>query len=510
MDQQGKNRVGDLLSQVSTEAARKTQLDVRLHFVPINVKALERALSGKITFTSEELREAYEVALKAIDQPLTDAELRILPSDPAKRKREEQRILEERANKLNSFVFNYEDLRSRLVKFIVARHKNHVVIVGKNFTNNGRVLTAEELRTLTPCVVYEGTKADSNIIGALYGGYRATQSGLFTPFLNTEIKRFIDTKIYADDPGFSPGFDVGHILGDSRLTQTALGQKILNVYEKIDSLLKEGELSGSQAVTIRQKVDGVFNELKSRSSYGKDIEATLTQDTRGALLAVDALIVIVQERVENQKFYGSLIEGRLGGLLGRMFTSLGFSKSLKEVFETRVRDMLQFGKVKHKGTRKTPVKVIIAGKKNAGPVKVKTSKDTGTQSTVSPKKRLPTAVRSSTIPADFMLDLLSIQNIINNGLSEVIKRNMGDGSRKDILNLRTGRFADSAKVIRMTESRQGAITAFYTYMKNPYATFSTGGRQQFPRTRDPKLLVTKSIRELVQAQVANRLRAVAV
>jgi hypothetical protein len=109
-----------------------------------------------------------------------------------------------------------------------------------------------------------------------------------------------------------------------------------------------------------------------------------------------------------------------------------------------------------------------------------------------------------------MLDLLSIQNIINNGLSEVIKRNMGDGSRKDILNLRTGRFADSAKVIRMTESRQGAITAFYTYMKNPYATFSTGGRQQFPRTRDPKLLVTKSIRELVQAQVANRLRAVAV
>jgi hypothetical protein len=225
---------------------------------------------------------------------------------------------------------------------------------------------------------------------------------------------------------------------------------------------------------------------------------------------VDALIVIVQERVENQKFYGSLIEGRLGGLLGRMFTSLGFSKSLKEVFETRVRDVLQFGKVKHKGTRKTPVKVIIAGKKNAGPVKVKTSKDTGTQSTVSPKKRLPTAVRSSTIPADFMLDLLSIQNIINNGLSEVIKRNMGDGSRKDILNLRTGRFADSAKVIRMTESRQGAITAFYTYMKNPYATFSTGGRQQFPRTRDPKLLVTKSIRELVQAQVANRLRAVAV
>lgn len=107
------------------------------------------------------------------------------------------------------------------------------------------------------------------------------------------------------------------------------------------------------------------------------------------------------------------------------------------------------------------------------------------------------------------LDLLSLQNLINQHLQSAISANMGDGNNKDVLNYRTGRLAGSAKVETMTESRAGMITAFYSYMKNPYATFSAGGRQQNPRSRDPKLLIAKSIREIAQQQVANRLRAVA-
>lgn len=106
--------------------------------------------------------------------------------------------------------------------------------------------------------------------------------------------------------------------------------------------------------------------------------------------------------------------------------------------------------------------------------------------------------------------LTSLQNLINRQLQDVISANMGDGDRRNILNYRTGRLAASAKVERMSESRQGMITAFYSYMKNPYATFSEGGRQQYPKTRDPKLLISKSIREIAATQVANRLRAVVV
>ena len=108
------------------------------------------------------------------------------------------------------------------------------------------------------------------------------------------------------------------------------------------------------------------------------------------------------------------------------------------------------------------------------------------------------------------LNLISLQNLINRQLQDVISANMGDGSSRNVLNYRTGRLASSAKVEYMSESRAGMITAFYTYMKNPYATFSEGGRQQNPRSRDPKLLISKSIREIAETQVSNRLRAVLV
>ena len=84
---------------------------------------------------------------------------------------------------------------------------------------------------------------------------------------------------------------------------------------------------------------------------------------------------------------------------------------------------------------------------------------------------------------------------------------MGDGSSKRILNYRTGRFAASAIVETMSQSRQGMITAFYSYMKNPYQTFEPGFKQGSPKTRDPKLLISQSIREIAAIRVGNQLRA---
>jgi hypothetical protein len=104
--------------------------------------------------------------------------------------------------------------------------------------------------------------------------------------------------------------------------------------------------------------------------------------------------------------------------------------------------------------------------------------------------------------------LLSLTNLINSQLQDVISANMGDGSAKNVLNYRTGRFASTVKAEHATMSREGMITVFYSYMKNPYATFSNGGRQSSPRTRDPKLLISKSIREIAAQAVANNLRAV--
>lgn len=104
--------------------------------------------------------------------------------------------------------------------------------------------------------------------------------------------------------------------------------------------------------------------------------------------------------------------------------------------------------------------------------------------------------------------LAGLQQILDTSLAEKIRQNMGTGASTNILNYRTGRLAESAKVERLSQGRSGMLTAYYTYMKYPYATFSEGGVQQYPKTRDPKLLITKSIKELMSAKVAARMRAV--
>ena len=124
------------------------------------------------------------------------------------------------------------------------------------------------------------------------------------------------------------------------------------------------------------------------------------------------------------------------------------------------------------------------------------------------KKQVQVRASQAAIAKVSVINLPMLMMQINSNLHDQIKRNMGTGNRRDVLNYRTGRFAESAKVERLSESRQGMITAFYSYMKNPYATFSRGGRQERPFSRDPKLLISKSIRELAGSMVANRMRAV--
>ncbi len=98
--------------------------------------------------------------------------------------------------------------------------------------------------------------------------------------------------------------------------------------------------------------------------------------------------------------------------------------------------------------------------------------------------------------------------LINARLPEQIKKNMGTGTSERLLNYRSGRLAESAHGEKITTSRDGLISVFYDYMRHPYATFSEGGRQSSPASRDPKLLISKSIREIGATLVANKMRAV--
>ena len=180
----------------------------------------------------------------------------------------------------------------------------------------------------------------------------------------------------------------------------------------------------------------------------------------------------------------------------RIITDLETSKSIKTFLSESVMQGIRTGKdSKYDSTTQIPVITPVSKLK----LDVKQKPETKSAS-------LPT-IRGA--PKNTP-SLISLQGLLNAKLQESIKQNMGTGSRRDVLNYRSGRFAQSAQVEKLTVSREGMITAFYTYMKYPYATFSEGGRQQYPRSRDPKLLIARSIREIAGKAVANRLRAVVI
>lgn len=124
-------------------------------------------------------------------------------------------------------------------------------------------------------------------------------------------------------------------------------------------------------------------------------------------------------------------------------------------------------------------------------------------------KRLKAKVASLRAGPKIDLPILSrLQPILEGSIRDQVEKNMGTGNSTKVLNYRTGRFADSVKIERLTQSRAGMVTVFYSYMKNPYSTFSEGGRQQYPKSRDPKLLISKSIREIAAKEAYTNLRSV--
>lgn len=184
------------------------------------------------------------------------------------------------------------------------------------------------------------------------------------------------------------------------------------------------------------------------------------------------------------------------------FPALSASPNILEFIEDSIRATIKGEKpISVKSKNSTRVKKVSLPKQSAPTTKLASGGKISTKKVGLPPKATPP---SGGLPAS----LSSLQLLFNNNLREYIVKNMGTGNSKRVLNYRTGRFADSVKIERLSANREGAITAFYSYMRNPYATFSEGGAQQYPKTRDPKLLISKSIRELAAKNAYNILRSI--
>ena len=73
------------------------------------------------------------------------------------------------------------------------------------------------------------------------------------------------------------------------------------------------------------------------------------------------------------------------------------------------------------------------------------------------------------------------------------------------LNLRTGRFAGSVRVVDVITTAKGFPSFGYTYQRNPYEVFeATSGTRFSSVERDPRTLIDTSIREIASELAIGR------
>ena len=72
------------------------------------------------------------------------------------------------------------------------------------------------------------------------------------------------------------------------------------------------------------------------------------------------------------------------------------------------------------------------------------------------------------------------------------------------LQSRTGRFSNSVQLLSLLDG-QSTVVAKYTYLLSPYATFENTGKKRWPLAYNPKNLIAKSIRNLAQGRIQQKL-----
>lgn len=395
-------------------------------------------------------------------------------------------------------AYTVSDLRQDIIKYL-KKHSSGIIITptpeGFVIFPNTPISTTELRRHASTGVLIQ---ENGQIKGVLYSRFVAARDNLFTQFLNTELRSKFVNKL-----------DVGHVVFQKteELGSSPQALKAVQAYTRVLNASREflPVATRTQANVLNRLLTNMQKQISNfevHTTYSKKIENSLSKNFSYSLLSIKANIVIIQDQKENRhdftphekEYKDRLIEVFIEYAPGQKF-----SRSLLEEIEYRVASAL-------KGKKATNTSRVI---KESSSIK-------GTPKAARPRTSSPGTVPTAKVinlETKRAIGLPRLLALLNNHLQDVVSANMQDpddydkGSRK-LLTYRTGRFAESVKVERLSASREGAITAFYSYMKNPYATFSAGGRQQNPRSRDPKSLISRSIREIAAKYVAEQMRAV--
>lgn len=286
-------------------------------------------------------------------------------------------------------------------------------------------------------------------------------------------------------------FDIGH-------TSAAESENLTSPLEEKILATREFAIATGNTMVVKAAEKYLQQLYNIQADFSYSFKNVSQEDVQRAQRTLGKGYVVLT-------LHGSKLNNRFSNEEARIFSELVAEVALKlpsakgsnsiiEDLASNFADIIEFGKVVNKSSH-----TEHKGKKTVDLAKKVTANST----------LLKVTSKAKNI-ANKPISLASLQAIINSKLGERIADNMGTGQRRDILNFRSGRFASTVDVERMSASREGMITAFYRYMKYPYATFEPGGQQGLPKSRDPKLLISKSIREIASSIVGNRMRAVSI
>lgn len=256
-----------------------------------------------------------------------------------------------------------------------------------------------------------------------------------------------------------------------------------------------------------QEANIVDSNKKKHISVLRDISVNYNKlITKSGNLKADYFSIITfQSQEDNQA--DKVLEQELVRLLRKFIKSEGFDKVLVEMkgspsivdqIESHLLDQLTPKSKKVKVKRKKRVSQKVSGSVTE---KNKNYKESKRKVVKKAKKSVKRGKIKTKTTRNEALSVKEIIPFINAQLAETVEANMGSPA----LNYRTGRFAESARVVRATETAKGYPSLEYTYQLYPYQFFeSSSGSKWASIDRDPRTLIDRSIREIAQEFAVGR------
>jgi len=494
--------LGILLHKVfdAAKTTSRRKLDSRPHFVPIDMSVLEVALSHILGPRLKEFEEALVAQIRlssfkvlsatAINKMALSDITKILSAGPI--------VIEYNRSIIGVLFKNYNSAGKNLFTPIINKTLSDFAVSGgfdighlvssSKLAKSPLQLKIDEVKGLLS--TYAESKNSSKVISYVVDRIAMHLITLY----NSGDKGDRDKAIEELNTSYKVTKDIDSIMTSTTMLKSVIRQSLRNMSYKGLSSSNSGYFN-----IIKEKIDKEYDTLAESHSYGNTIvELDMVKTISPALNRVGAIITIIQDRAENQKEFGSRLEGGINRtiknkIIGEVLTSERFSPSLKDNIESAVIAKLTGKKVPTKKSRKTEsVDVSLP--------KSKISK--GKTEVVKPQKTQLPALRN--IQGQFT-SLTSLQNLLNMQLHDQIKKNM----HRPNLKYQTGRFAESVKVEQLSRARDGAITAFMSYMRYPYATFEVGGKQGH-KGYYPSRLINTSVRELAAKLVKEKFTSITI